>query len=182
MPPRTLHPRLTSLWQEKPSRTLHYASLTIVCSSPRTRFTWFSLPRTHSPLHACAEHSRTPNSHPLCCLFIHVRAVSCSFSCRDRVCCSHAPGFFLVFGSHIELEAVHFHPQIVLLLWSLYIVGWESTHFTPSLEVCIFSSSAWSTYDLLVFSLPRTGCVLHVGCELCSLIHFRFLCFPHCWL
>ena len=159
LPPRTLHPRLTSLWQEKPSRTLYYAGLRIVCSPPRTGFTWFSLPRTHSPLHACAEHSRMSNSCPLCCLFIHARAISCSSSHRDRVCCSHAPIFFLVFGSHSELEAVRFHPQIVVLLWSLYIVGWESAHFTPNLEVYIFSSSAWSTCDLSMFSLPRTGCV-----------------------
>ena len=83
-PRRTLHPCLTSLWQEKPSRTLHYAGLTIVCSPPRTGFTWFSLPQAHSPLHACVEHSRTSNSCPLCSLFIHAKARSYSSSRRDR--------------------------------------------------------------------------------------------------
>ena len=72
--------RLTPQWQEEPSRTLHYAGLTIFCSPLCTGFTWFSLPRMHSPLHARAEHSCTSNSHFPFCLFTHARAGSCSSS------------------------------------------------------------------------------------------------------
>ena len=33
-----------------------------------------------------------------------------------------------------------------------------------------------------MISLPRTGYVPHVCCELCSLIHFGTVIFPRCWL
>ena len=98
------------MWQDcqsSPTRTLYPR----FCCSSLMQAIPLSSPRV-------AEHPRTAILRSLCCMFIHARAVSYSSSRRDRVCCSHAPGFFLVFGSHSELEAVHFHPRIVVLLWS----------------------------------------------------------------
>ena len=70
-----------------------------------------SLPWMHSPLHPCAEHSCKSNSRPLCRLFIHAQAGSCS-SLRMNHCLFAVlmHRYSSVLDSHSELGAVRLHP------------------------------------------------------------------------
>ena len=67
--------------------------------------------RRHYSLYDGAERSRTSNSHPLYCLFIHAQAGSYSSSRRDHnlsIIPMHR--YSSALGSHNELGDVRFHP------------------------------------------------------------------------
>ena len=100
--------QLTSQWKRKPSRTLHYAGLTILCSPPRTGFTWF-----HSRGHILLS---TPvlNTHARP---IHVLSVACS--------------------STRELYAVHPHAGTVSTILTHWDFSWFLAH-TASWKLCVF--------------------------------------------
>ena len=95
--------------QSSPTHTLH----------PWLNPEWKKHSRGHSPLHDCAEGSRTSHSRPFLLLFIHGQKWSC-FSSRgaSTVCsfltvCSHPrTGILLFWGSHSELGIVCFSSTV----------------------------------------------------------------------
>ena len=95
--------------------------------------------------HDCVEGSRTSNSCPSCCLFIHGQKQSCFSSCRTSIVCSfphwdgllpHAQEFSWFSSWYNELRAVRFHPQFP-----------EWSHSRPQLHVLL---------------TDRYGCVISV--------------------
>ena len=177
-PTRTVH---HSSWlhngREKPSRTLHYVGLTIFCSPPRTGFTRFSLPLTHSPLHACAEHSHTSNSRPLCSLFIHAQAGSCSSSGMNHcllTVLTHR--YSSVLDSHSELGVVCLHPRFDVLT-AVSLTWWLlGVFFIFGMGVC----PSHAQFESLYFSLPQRAYVCFYRWLRCPRVGCCF--FPYCEL
>ena len=91
-------------------------------------------------------------------------------SCRASIVYSFLTGFDC--SSHAQ-EFLCF-PTSFFSLWNHGCCGYRKSVF--------LSSFAWSLCVFSVIMLPRTGCIPHVCCELCSLILFGTVIFPRGWL